>query len=391
VPYGPSAPRTGDIAETLRLLGCLALAVALMVLDHRGGWLRTLRLQAETVVQPLWQVAGLPARLGADMREEAVTRDRLQDENTRLRNALLISGARISRLQAEAAENARLRELLGASRQMGLDVQLAPILDIALDPSRQRLLLNIGSAQGVRIGQAAIDAGGLVGQVIEVRPNTATVLLLTDPDHAVPVALARNGIRLVAYGRGDRLELANVPMSSDIRVGDLLVTSGLGGRFPPGFPVGRVAELKPDDSRSFLIGRLTPAAQLDRGRDVLLLRNSNRPIAPPVLPVPPPAADIGGGAGTDSAGNAPNAAPNAATQAAAQPPPAAGASGAAAGSIPGANATTAQAVQPATERPTTPPAPRTPQPSPPPAAAASGDAAAPTTPPAAVPAQERRP
>lgn len=265
------------MAGTLRLLVALALAIVLMVLDHRGGWLSTARAQAERLVQPLWRIAGLPAKLGGSMREDAATRARLAEENRILRNALLVSGARLARLRAEAAENARLRGLLGAAERGNLDVQLAPILDIALDPTRQRLTLDIGARQGVREGQAVIDAGGLVGQVIEVRPTTATVLLLTDPDHAVPVAVARSGIRLIAYGRGDRVELANVPLSSDVKVGDQIISSGLGGRFPAGFPVGTITRLRPDESRAFLIGDIKPAAQLDRGRDVLLLRSIHAP------------------------------------------------------------------------------------------------------------------
>lgn len=279
---GPSAQRSDEIAGTLRLLVALALAIALMVMDHRGGWLTAIRAQIEVVVQPLWRLAGLPAKLGDTVRDDASTRARLAKDNETLRNALLISGARIARLQAAAAENARLRGLLGAVEQGGLDVQLAPILDIALDPTRQRVILDIGTDQGVSMGQAAIDAGGLIGQVIEVRASTATVLLLTDPDHAVPVAVSRNGIRLVAYGRGDRLELANVPTSSDVKVGDRIVTSGLGGRFPPGFPVGTITALRRDESRAFLVGDLKPAARLDRGRDVLLLRPTRS--APPVPP-----------------------------------------------------------------------------------------------------------
>lgn len=274
------------MAGTLRLLVALALAIVLMVLDHRGGWLSAARAQAERLVQPLWRVAGLPAKLGGSMREDAATRARLAEENRILRNALLVSGARLARLRAEAAENARLRGLLGAAERGNLDVQLAPILDIALDPTRQRLTLDIGARQGVREGQAVIDAGGLVGQVIEVRPTTATVLLLTDPDHAVPVAVARSGIRLIAYGRGDRVELANVPLSSDVKVGDQIISSGLGGRFPAGFPVGTITRLRPDESRAFLIGDIKPAAQLDRGRDVLLLRSIHAPAAPAVSPPP---------------------------------------------------------------------------------------------------------
>lgn len=275
---GPSAQRSEEIAGTLRLLVALALAIALMVLDHRGGLLTAIRGQIEVAVQPLWRLAGLPAKLSDTVRDDASTRTRLAKENEILRNALLISGARIARLQTAAAENARLRGLLGAAQQGGLDVQLAPILDIALDPTRQRVVLDIGADQGVIQGQAAIDAGGLIGQVIEVRPSTATVLLLTDPDHAVPVTVSRNGIRLVAYGRGDRLELANIPTSSDVKIGDRIVTSGLGGRFPPGFPVGTITRLRRDESRAFLVGDLKAAAQLDRGRDVLLLRQSRAPV-----------------------------------------------------------------------------------------------------------------
>lgn len=278
----PAAQRPGDVAGTLRLLAFLALSVVLIVLDHRGGWLARGRSTASIAVQPLWQLAGLPSRLGQSVREDAVTRSLLADDNRRLRNELLVMSARQARLQVEADENARLRALLGAATRHGLDVQLAPILDVDLDPSRQRLLLNAGSRDGVRQGQSVIDAGGLVGQIIDVTPDTATVLLLTDLDHAVPVSISRTGVRLVAYGigRSDRLEVRNIPVSSDVKAGDVVVTSGLGGRFPPGFPVGTLVDLRPDDSLAFLVGELEPSAQLDRGRDVLLLRSDLAAVAP---------------------------------------------------------------------------------------------------------------
>lgn len=275
----PAAPRPGDVAGTLRLLAYLALAVALIVLDHRGGWLHRVRTGVQVAVQPLWQLAGLPARIGRKMRDDAATRAMLAEDNRRLRNELLVLGARQARLQVEADENARLRALLGAARRHSLDVQLAPILDIDLDPTRQRLVLDAGSRDGVQVGQSVIDAGGLLGQIIQVTPDTATVLLLTDLEHAVPVTVSRTGVRLVAYGigRSDRLELRNIPVSADVKEGDVVVTSGLGGRFPPGFPVGTVVALRPDVSRAFLVGELVPAAQLDRGRDVLLLREVREP------------------------------------------------------------------------------------------------------------------
>lgn len=272
---GPTTPnRGGDVAGTLRLLAYLTLAVVLVVLDHRGGWLNQARKQASLLVQPLWMVAGWPGRIAESLYDDAGTLSQLTVENERLRNQLLVGSARIARLQTLAADNARLRELLGATRRGSLDVQLAPILDIDLDPTRQRLVLDSGSNDGVRVGQSVIDAGGVVGQVIAATPVHATVLLLTDPSHAVPVAVARSGVRLVAYGDGrtDALRLPSIPLSSDIKVGDRIVTSGLGGRFPAGFPVGTITSLRPDDSRAFLLGEVHPAAQFDRGRDVLLLR-----------------------------------------------------------------------------------------------------------------------
>lgn len=269
---GPAALRPGDVAGTLRLLAYLALAIALMVMDHRGGWLGQLRDRAELLTQPLWWVAGLPGRIGDSVRDDAATRAMLAEDNRRLRNALLVGGARLARLQAAASENTRLRGLLGAAQRGRLDVQLAPILNIDLDPTRQRLILGAGARDGVNVGQTVIDAGGVLGQVIDVKPLTSTVLLLTDPDHAIPVAISRSGVRLVVYGRGDRLVLTNIPLSSDTKVGDVLVTSGMGGRFPVGFPVGTITALRPDESRAFLVGALRPAARLDRGNEVLLLR-----------------------------------------------------------------------------------------------------------------------
>lgn len=309
-PGPPAATRPGDTAGTLRLLAYLALAIVLMVLDHRGGWLRQARDQAQLLVQPVWVLAGLPGRLGGELRDTFASRSALLEENGRLRNELLLANARLTRLRTAAIDNAQLRDLLGVVERSGLDVQLAPILDIDLEPSRQRLVLAAGGRQGVQLGQAVIDAGGLLGQVIEVTPMHSTVLLLTDPDHAVPVMIARNGVRLIAYGRGDRLELHDVPLNRDVQVGDALVTSGLGGRFPPGFPVATIAALRPDESQAFLVGELTPAAQLDRGRDVLLLRSGVAAAVPEAAPgatvdappesVPPadePTGETAGGAG----------------------------------------------------------------------------------------------
>ncbi|MBH1657825.1 rod shape-determining protein MreC [Stenotrophomonas maltophilia] len=301
-PYAgpPVASRSGDAASPLRLLAYLALAITLIVLDDQAGWLAQLRGQANSLVQPVWALAGLPGKLGNQVKDSAASHGQLVNENRELRNQLLLANARLTRLQTAAFDNAQLRELLNVAERSGLDVQLAPILDIDLDPVKQRLVLDAGSREGVHVGQAVIDAGGLMGQVISVTGGTSTVLLLTDPDHAVPVTVARNGVRLIVYGRGDKLELRDIPLSAGVEVGDEIVTSGLGGRFPAGFPVGTITGLRPDDTHAFLVGELKPAAQLDRGRDVLLLRPGaaiRLPVASELLqPSLPSANQAAGGA-----------------------------------------------------------------------------------------------
>ncbi|WP_462115262.1 rod shape-determining protein MreC, partial [Lysobacter xanthus] len=233
----PSAPaRLGDAAGTLRLLAYLAAAVTLAVLDHRGGWLHRVREEIGVAAEPVRAVVGLPGRLAGSTVDNVATVAQLAHRNEQLRRELLIAQARIARLGTVVADNSRLRALLDAAQRGRLDVQLAPILDVDLDPTHQRLVLDAGVRDGVREGQSVIDGHGLLGQVTHAGPLHSDVLLITDPDHAVPVAVARNGVRLVAYGTGrsDVLTLANIPLSSDIRVGDAIVTSGLGGRFPPG-------------------------------------------------------------------------------------------------------------------------------------------------------------
>ena len=273
---GSSTPRSGDNGSgTLRLLAYLALGVALMVSDHRGGVLARLRQGATVAVEPVWWLASLPGRFVAFTEAAVSNQTRLNRENVDLQQQLLLAKVRIQRLESLGQENESLRGLLGGTRGYRLAVQLAGILDIDLDPVQQRIVLDIGASQGVHVDQVVIDAGGVLGQVIAVTPARATALLITDPDAAVPVQAARSGLRLIAYGTGhsDRLTVPNIPQSGDIKVGDELITSGIGGRFPAGFPVGRVAAVEPDPSHAFVAASVTPAARLDRSGSVLLVWN----------------------------------------------------------------------------------------------------------------------
>ena len=285
---GSSTPRYGDSSGgTLRLLAYLALGVALMVTDHRSGALAQLRNGGAIAVEPVWWLASLPARLVAFGNAAISNQTRLNRENVDLQQHLLLANARIQRLQSLAQENDRLRGLLGGTRGYRLAVQLAGILDIDLDPVRQRIVLDVGANQGVHVGQVVIDAGGVLGQVIAVTPTHATALLITDPDHAVPVQAVRSGLRLIAYGTGhsDRLIVSNIPQSGDIKVGDELITSGIGGRFPAGFPVGRVSSVEPDASHAFVAATVMPTARPDRSGSVLLvweLPDDGAAVGPPI-------------------------------------------------------------------------------------------------------------
>ena len=285
---GNSSSRLSDSAvTTLPLLAYLALSIVLMIADHRGAYGQAVRQRFSLVSEPLWWLASSPMRGYALARENLRFSAALKDDNNRLQKALEIAQARLHRLNAVAEENQRLRQLLGGTRGYRLSVQMVGIVDVDLDPYRQRIVLDAGSDNGVRIGQALIDSGGVLGQVIEVSAHRATALLLTDADHAIPVQVARSGLRTIAYGKGrtDQLELPNIPQSGDIQVGDLLVTSGIGGGFPAGFPVGTVTALHPDNTRLFIVAEARPAAHLDNGAEVLLV--SNLPAATDIGPANP--------------------------------------------------------------------------------------------------------
>lgn len=286
---GSPVPRLSESAGgTLPLLVYLALATMLMVADQRGGFGVQARQSLALLAEPVWWLAAAPGRLAGGLGAMFTTHAELRAENEQLRRDLQIDSGRLHRLLAVAEENERLRALLGGTRGYRLSAKLVGILDIDLDPTRQRIVLDAGTDDGVVVGQAMIDAGGVLGQVIEASRNRATALLLTDPEHAVPVQVARSGLRTIAFGTGrtDRLLLPNIPQSADIRVGDRLVTSGIGGRFPAGFPVGTVERLHPDDTRLFVVAEARPAARLDRGLEVLLVSNArNEADAGPPAPV----------------------------------------------------------------------------------------------------------
>jgi rod shape-determining protein MreC len=206
-------------------------------------------------------------------REQLAERGRLVTENRELRVESLRQRVWLQQLAALEAENARLRALMDSPARLANRVQVAEILAVDLDPYRHRIALNRGEQAGVYTGQALLDAAGIVGQVIRVNPLGAEAILITDPSHATPVELTRNGLRTVALGLGDvtRMSLPFLPNSADIRVGDLLVSSGLGDAFPAGYPVGRITRVELRPGEPFARIEAEPTAALNRARQVLLV------------------------------------------------------------------------------------------------------------------------
>ncbi len=280
-------------AGALRLLAYLMVAVILMVADFRGGYLQQLRGWLSLLNEPLYRIASSPAVAASALRDAMVGRQNLAADRDALRSELLVAQAQLGRLDAVQRENERLRQLMGGTRGLRLQVQLASLADIDLDPFRHRIVLDRGGRAGVRTGLAIIDGSGLVGQVTQVTPMRANAILISDPSHAVPVQVQRSGLRTIAFGTGElnRLVIPNIPQSADIRVGDLLITSGMGGGFPAGLLVAHITRLQPDETRLFGLAEARPVAALDRSGEVLLVwdqpADALDEMGPPALPEPP--------------------------------------------------------------------------------------------------------
>lgn len=291
LPQPESTPIFSDAtAVTVRLIAYLALAAVLMVLDHRNDWLHRARYATAAAIVPIYKLAAAPADWIHDARVAFAQRSDLLDENRRLRETLLLAEARLNRMHAVTQQNERLKQLLDTRELLGMHAQLARLINVQLGPTRDRVMLNVGAGDGVHVGQAVIDSHGVMGQVIETLPHASVAMLVTDPDHAVPVMTTRTGLRGIAHGTGspDQLVVPDLPLSSDLEPGDELVTSGLGGRFPAGFPVGTVTRVEHGRSGLFMQALVKPAAELQRSGEVLLLRDLPAPVGPPA-----PAPEVG--------------------------------------------------------------------------------------------------
>ena len=250
-----------------------------MTADHRYGHLDSLRSALSVIVYPMQYLVNLPVRFVHWADESLDTRESLLADNQRLRTEQLLVNSRLQKYEVLEMENQRLRKLLESSLKLSELVLIAELLDVDLQPFRHTVLINKGEREGVYDGQTIVDAGGIMGQIVHVGPFSSTVLLITDPSHAIPVQINRNGLRGIAVGTGASrsLQLEYLPNNADIRQGDLIISSGLGSHFPAGYPVGVVTDIKLDPGGPFARVMITPSARLEQSREVLLLWPNNYP------------------------------------------------------------------------------------------------------------------
>lgn len=254
----------------------LALAIAsiaLMVADQRYDQLERVRGWLSAAAYPVQLAVDLPFRIWSRLTESFADRNRLRSENLELNARLRLANLQLQRFAALEDENRRLRDMRENSAGVAERVLVASILNVDLDPFRHRVLVDKGAADGVFKGQAVLDAEGIFGQVSQVHARTAEVILISDAEHAIPVQSNRSGLRSIAVGTGDseRLSLPFVTVESDLKAGDLLISTGMGGVFPSGYPIAEVIRVERDPAATFAVVDARPTARLDRDREVLLV------------------------------------------------------------------------------------------------------------------------
>ena len=270
----------------IRAIALIFISILLMYIDHRQHHLDTVRKTVGVAVYPVQLVVDAPVRFWKWLGESTTSRNDLEQEVSRLRQELLVTNVRLQRLTALEAEVLRLRAMLDARGRVRDEVRVAEIMAVDANPYQHNLVIDVGSQDGVYDGQAIVDANGVVGQVIETGLMTSQAVLISDPDHALPVEVNRNGLRTIAVGSGeiDRLDLPFLPNNADIRTGDLLVTSGLGGAFPAGYPVAVVDSVTRIPQEPFADVAAKPSAALDQVREVMLIWSAPAPTADETQP-----------------------------------------------------------------------------------------------------------
>lgn len=266
-------------AVTLRMIILVIASIVLMTVDHRWNHLEIVRSTLSHLLYPLQYTIDLPIRLYYWADETISTHQTLLEENRKLNDLHLQTRVQLQKLDILEKENVRLRDLLSATPKIGEEILIAEIIKVDVDPYRQLIVMNKGSKDNVYRGQPIIDALGVMGQITHVNALSSMAMLITDASHALPVQVDRTGLRAVAFGTGkiDSLDLRHIPHNSDIREGDKLITSGLGGHFPANYPVAVITHVERPAGEAFANVKAEPLALLDQSREVLLVwRNQSQ-------------------------------------------------------------------------------------------------------------------
>ena len=256
-----------------RLALALVMSVLLIVVDHKFDGFKSTRVYLNSFMSPLQYLANLPGLMLSESAQQLTSQQQLLSENERLTSRILEMSERLQRFEVMQSENAQLRQLLNVQVKPETELMAAELMAVDNSPYSQQIVINKGAIDGVYLSQSVLDDRGIVGQVMEVGSTNSRVLLLTDVTHAIPVRALRNNNRYIVSGSGslDELYLEHVPHSVDIQEGDLLISSGLGDIFPPGYPVARVSQVVRDESRPFARVVAEPMARLERLKYLLLL------------------------------------------------------------------------------------------------------------------------
>ncbi|RIZ69060.1 MAG: rod shape-determining protein MreC [Methylococcales bacterium] len=262
-----------------RLLVAVIASTILLVTEYRSSQ-NEVRSTLSVLVDPLKYLVDLPTSLVEHAARFVITYRALKLENERLREEQVIHQSRLLKFEALEKENIRLRALLENSFKLGEQVLVAELLSVNMAPYEHIVVVNKGTRFGVHPQQPVLDANGVVGQVFRALPFTSEIMLITDPNHAIPVQVNRNGLLTIAMGSGqlNRLVLPFLPSNADIRPGDLLITSGLGGTFPQGYPVAVVDEFTAQPDKAFAMITATPKALLDHNRELMIVWSKSAPV-----------------------------------------------------------------------------------------------------------------
>ncbi len=260
------------------------MSVIFLALEHRSSILDKTRSALSTLTYPIQRLVSLPLDIFDDAYDVIITYSEIKQENKRLRQKQMLDSIKLLRFQSLENENNRLRTLLESSFKLGEQVLAAELISVNLEAYEHVVVINKGVRFGVHAKQPVLDADGIVGQVFRSLSLSSEVMLITDPNHAIPVQINRNGLRTIAVGTGelDKLSLPFLPNNAEILPGDLLVTSGLGGTFPQGYPVAVVDNFTIQPDKPFAEIHATPKAKLDIIREVLVVWSDATPI--PLIP-----------------------------------------------------------------------------------------------------------